>query len=66
MNFCGYYHMFPRNFQLLEDFSKLNFCVAGIVSLSSIKVIDAILEGDLNDFFVFLISLRLIVDHVSE
>ena len=44
----------------------MDFGVTSIINLSSVEVVDAILEGNLDDSFVLFVIFGLDVDHVSE
>ncbi len=66
MNLSGYHYLFSWNLKVFENFSQLSFSVSSRVYLSSVEVIDAILETNLNDLPVFLVVFMMIVDHVAH
>jgi len=66
MNFSGYDNMLPGSFEIFKDLSQLDFGVTSIINFSSVELVDAILEGNLDDLFVLFIVFGLDVDHVSE
>ena len=66
MNFSSNDDVFSGNLEVDEDFSKLSFSITGSIELGCVEVVNAVFQGHFNDFFILLISLRFVVDHVSE
>ena len=66
MHLGGDDNLSTRHLQLNKNLTQLYLSFTQSIQFCSIEVIDTILQTDFNDFFVFLVSLRAEVDHVSE
>ena len=66
MDFSGDHDLFSGDFEVLKDFSELDLRCSRGIDFGSVEEIDAILESELNYFFVLLVAFRFAVDHVAE